>query len=312
MATEVYPAAWAVNAEPYRAYGLPGASSSPDQAQEAIKANGVPRLTKLATSSAPFVPQHIQQQYQNLPDQGQDQHINYDHAQQMYSPNLGYPLSPNLGGLSLGVPSPYPYMNGQLHPGSVSPVLSQGSSSGNISPGSQLQQQQQQQQHALFMQQQAFLQANMQLMNQQFQNFGGFSSPALSQGGFQSPNPNNDAMPSPMSPLLNGGMLSPNLGSANGFSNGMYSPTSMDSRTVYVGNLPANASVDELLSQVRFGPIEVCIWPMSIAERANERRSRSRSCPRRAAPSSRFSTRTRLRRSSLTSLSASCNCTVQS
>lgn len=27
-------------------------------------------------------------------------------------------------------------------------------------------------------------------------------------------------------------------------------------RTVYVGNLPSDASVDELLSQVRFGPIE--------------------------------------------------------
>lgn len=28
------------------------------------------------------------------------------------------------------------------------------------------------------------------------------------------------------------------------------------SRTVYVGNLPGDASVDELLSQVRYGPIE--------------------------------------------------------
>ncbi|GJN91510.1 hypothetical protein Rhopal_004533-T1 [Rhodotorula paludigena] len=66
-----------------------------------------------------------------------------------------------------------------------------------------------------------------------------------------------------MSPML--GMGSPQLGGANGFGmaypiggqqNGMGATQTPTTRTVYVGNLPSDASVDELLSQVRFGPIE--------------------------------------------------------
>ncbi|GAA5857122.1 hypothetical protein JCM8547_007972 [Rhodosporidiobolus lusitaniae] len=73
-----------------------------------------------------------------------------------------------------------------------------------------------------------------------------------------------------MSPLL--GMGSPSMGGGNGFGmpypiggngaqNGFGSPSmnatqTPTGRTVYVGNLPSDASVDELLSQVRFGPIE--------------------------------------------------------
>ncbi|GAA5932478.1 hypothetical protein JCM3775_005930 [Rhodotorula graminis] len=69
-----------------------------------------------------------------------------------------------------------------------------------------------------------------------------------------------------MSPML-GGMGSPQMGGA-GFSpmaypiggsqamNGMSATQTPSTRTVYVGNLPSDASVDELLSQVRFGPIE--------------------------------------------------------
>ncbi|GAA5992020.1 hypothetical protein JCM10908_000703 [Rhodotorula pacifica] len=77
------------------------------------------------------------------------------------------------------------------------------------------------------------------------------------------------ATPYMMSPML--GMGSPQLSGANGFGmpypigggapqngfNGMNGPpASTQTRTVYVGNLPSDASVDELLSQVRFGPIE--------------------------------------------------------
>ncbi|GAA5968668.1 hypothetical protein JCM8115_003674 [Rhodotorula mucilaginosa] len=76
------------------------------------------------------------------------------------------------------------------------------------------------------------------------------------------------ATPYMMSPML--GVASPQLSGANGFGmpypiggapqngfNGMNAaPTSTQTRTVYVGNLPSDASVDELLSQVRFGPIE--------------------------------------------------------
>ncbi|GAA6039031.1 hypothetical protein JCM8097_000163 [Rhodosporidiobolus ruineniae] len=73
-----------------------------------------------------------------------------------------------------------------------------------------------------------------------------------------------------MSPML--GMNSPQMGGAPGFGspypiagngqqNGFGSPNLggpqvSTGRTVYVGNLPSDASVDELLSQVRFGPIE--------------------------------------------------------
>ncbi|GAA5872284.1 hypothetical protein JCM3774_003334 [Rhodotorula dairenensis] len=76
------------------------------------------------------------------------------------------------------------------------------------------------------------------------------------------------ATPYMMSPML--GVGSPQLSGANGFGmpypiggapqngfNGMNgAPASTQTRTVYVGNLPSDASVDELLSQVRFGPIE--------------------------------------------------------
>ncbi|GAA5923532.1 uncharacterized protein JCM15063_003678 [Sporobolomyces koalae] len=76
----------------------------------------------------------------------------------------------------------------------------------------------------------------------------------------------------PMSPFM--GMLSPMVGSpqigANSFGMGypisgqghqggmagLSATQTPTGRTVYVGNLPSDASVDELLSQVRFGPIE--------------------------------------------------------
>ncbi|GAA5889044.1 hypothetical protein JCM5296_007148 [Sporobolomyces johnsonii] len=74
-----------------------------------------------------------------------------------------------------------------------------------------------------------------------------------------------------MSPFMN--MMSPMMGSpqmgGNGFGMsypisahgqnnmpGMGATQTPTGRTVYVGNLPSDASVDELLSQVRFGPIE--------------------------------------------------------
>lgn len=56
--------------------------------------------------------------------------------------------------------------------------------------------------------------------------------------------------PSPFSPTL----LSP--GRSAGIPPGPPSGGAAAGRTVYVGNLPAEASVDELLNQVKFGPIE--------------------------------------------------------
>jgi RNA recognition motif-containing protein len=61
------------------------------------------------------------------------------------------------------------------------------------------------------------------------------------------------SMQQPFSPIIgaaSGAAQSPSLGSANNGGGAQMG------RTVYVGNLPADAAVDELLSQVRFGPIE--------------------------------------------------------
>ncbi|GAA6022648.1 hypothetical protein JCM11491_001151 [Sporobolomyces phaffii] len=109
----------------------------------------------------------------------------------------------------------------------------------------------------------------------------GFGSPSSVPGGLPLPagngmghgpyphGPNGfNGMP-PMSPFM--GMMSPMMGSpqmggnsfgmnypisGQGQQNGMPTTQTPTGRTVYVGNLPSDASVDELLSQVRFGPIE--------------------------------------------------------
>lgn len=113
----------------------------------------------------------------------------------------------------------------------------------------------------------------------------GFGSPSSVPGGLPLPagnglapgppfphGPNGFNGLAPMSPFM--GMMSPMMGSpqmgtnnfglnypisGQGQQNGMPGMTSTQTptgRTVYVGNLPSDASVDELLSQVRFGPIE--------------------------------------------------------
>ncbi|GAA5898717.1 hypothetical protein JCM6882_000906 [Rhodosporidiobolus microsporus] len=80
--------------------------------------------------------------------------------------------------------------------------------------------------------------------------FMGMMSPMLGMGSPQlggAPGPNGAfGMPYPIGNGPQNGFGSPNLGATQ-------TPTG---RTVYVGNLPSDASVDELLSQVRFGPIE--------------------------------------------------------
>ncbi|GAA5885526.1 hypothetical protein JCM16303_002244 [Sporobolomyces ruberrimus] len=113
----------------------------------------------------------------------------------------------------------------------------------------------------------------------------GFGSPSSVPGGLPLPagngmghgppyphGPNGFNGLAPMSPYM--GMMSPMMGSpqiggnsfgmsypipGQGHPNGMPGMASTQTptgRTVYVGNLPSDASVDELLSQVRFGPIE--------------------------------------------------------
>lgn len=155
-------------------------------------------------------------------------------------------------------------------------------------PGSQQQQQQQQQNQnnmaamaAMLgqMQQQAGQTAGYnQLINQAAMNGVGintalaagvngygqqaaFPSPLL--GAFPSPNSVGYAsFPSPgLSQVSYGAMSSGQNGAFSpGLSNGLAqingSSGAQTGRTVYVGNLPADAAVDELLSQVRFGPID--------------------------------------------------------
>lgn len=72
--------------------------------------------------------------------------------------------------------------------------------------------------------------------------YANFPSPGLSQGSY-------GAMSSAQT-----GAFSPGL--ANGMAQISGGSTAQTGRTVYVGNLPADAAVDELLSQVRFGPID--------------------------------------------------------
>lgn len=77
---------------------------------------------------------------------------------------------------------------------------------------------------------------------------GGFLSPAQGYGFFGSPavgNPYGVGVPGLLSPGPQPYMASPGGNSSHG-----------PGRTVYVGDLPAEASVDELLSLVKFGPIE--------------------------------------------------------
>lgn len=71
--------------------------------------------------------------------------------------------------------------------------------------------------------------------------YANFPSPGLSQGSYGPLSAQNGAF----SPGLTNGMA--HVTGASGAQSG---------RTVYVGNLPADAAVDELLSQVRFGPID--------------------------------------------------------
>ncbi|GAA6058742.1 hypothetical protein JCM10212_003430 [Sporobolomyces blumeae] len=101
---------------------------------------------------------------------------------------------------------------------------------------------------------------------------GGPGTLSISLGAFGHAGPSGFNGMAPLSPFMN--MMSPMMNSpqmgANGFAmsypiNGQGVPHGMPGmaatqtptgRTVYVGNLPSDASVDELLSQVRFGPIE--------------------------------------------------------
>ncbi|BGO99315.1 RNA-binding protein MRN1 [Rhodotorula toruloides] len=78
--------------------------------------------------------------------------------------------------------------------------------------------------------------------------FMGMMSPMLGMGSPQLGGGNGFGMPYPI-----GGTPQPGMG---GMGAGMGATQTPTTRTVYVGNLPSDASVDELLSQVRFGPIE--------------------------------------------------------
>lgn len=82
---------------------------------------------------------------------------------------------------------------------------------------------------------------------------GGLMSPSMMMG---SPGLGSPTLSSFGSPFQGFSMGSPQLGG----------PAMQSGRTVYVGNLPSDASVDELLSQVRFGPIDnVKIIPEKVS-----------------------------------------------
>lgn len=90
----------------------------------------------------------------------------------------------------------------------------------------------------------------------QYGAFGGFSGVSQSSSYMMPGGVMVNGIASPGLPSM-----SPTFGGLSGFPlmSGQMGPAvspSQAGRTVYVGNLPADASVDELLSQVRFGPID--------------------------------------------------------
>lgn len=92
---------------------------------------------------------------------------------------------------------------------------------------------------------------------------GSLGSPNFSQSPFSPFGFSNmqHALPSPQQQHQNWGYGPPSPGqmSVAQMNSGPATPPTPDTpilRTVYVGNLPSDASIDELLNQVRFGPIE--------------------------------------------------------
>ncbi|KAH9976376.1 hypothetical protein BGW80DRAFT_1457175 [Lactifluus volemus] len=173
--------------------------------------------------------------------------------------NYGYGSQPSIPqGFSNG--SPPSGFTGPLYSTSINTPTA--TMPGQISPSSanasQQQQQQQQQQQAQQQQQQ-----QQQLNGNAGYGFGGYSMLGMGLpgvgilGGF----PYGNQVPSfsggfnpPRTPSL--GLASPGGYSGAALTAALTATNNATGRTVYVGNLPATASVDELLNLVHFGPLE--------------------------------------------------------
>ncbi|KAH9981548.1 hypothetical protein BJV74DRAFT_82281 [Russula compacta] len=186
-----------------------------------------------------------------------DAFANYGYGSQANIPqgfSNGSPPSGYAGSLySTSISTPTATMPGQISPSTANAFAQQ-------QHQAQQQQQQQQQQQAQQQQQQ---QQQQQLNGNAGYGFGGYNMlgmglPSVGMlGGFPYGNQIanfSGAFNPPRTPSL--GLASPGNYSGAALTAALTASNNATGRTVYVGNLPATASVDELLNLVHFGPLE--------------------------------------------------------